>query len=384
MADLYAALPAACDAVVIGGGASGTSIAYQLARRGVDVLLLEAGDIAQGATGRNGGLLDSAIDPASPVVEFYYASAAAWPGLAAELPLDVEYVQAGCLQVVLESDKDAAEVDAEFEQHQALGYPVRRLSREETLAVSPLFPETTSHGWLRPEDGQVNPILLAHALAEGAVLAGGRVRQNTPATGLRLDGERVAAVATPDGEVLCDQVVIALEPWSRPFLATLGLDVKVLPQRGQIFVTEPLPPLLAPAMIYGTDPYIYWRQTRHGSFTIGGCRPLDTHGDWLLEGPSAATTLDIQRLIVGIALRVHPDLARVNIVRWWGGVMGFTPDFLPVLGRSSHYENLVCAFGFCPNGILCAPMTGRVIADVVTGREPEVALDAFSPGRFDA
>jgi sarcosine oxidase subunit beta len=184
--------------------------------------------------------------------------------------------------------------------------------------------------------------------------------------------------------VRCGQVVVALEPWSRPFLAPLGLDVHVEPQGGQIFVTEPLPPLTQAAMLYGVNPHIYWRQTKHGGLTIGGCRPIDRHGDWLLGGPSATTTLDIQKTIVDMTARVHPDLGNVNVIRWWGGVMGFTPDGLPVLGRSSRFDNLVCAFGFCPNGILCAPMTGRVIADVVLGAEPAVPLDAYSPARLGA
>ena len=85
MSDLSAPLPPACDVVVLGGGASGSSIAYQLAKRGVDVLLLEAGDIGQGASGRNGGLLDTAVDPASPLVDYYYRSAELWPVLAEEL-----------------------------------------------------------------------------------------------------------------------------------------------------------------------------------------------------------------------------------------------------------------------------------------------------------
>lgn len=441
MSDLLAPFPSSCDVVVLGGGASGTSIAYQLAKRGVDVLLLEAGDIAQGASGRNGGLLDTAVDPGSPLVDYYYRSAELWPRLAEELldtaGIDVEYFRSGTLQVVLEGDTDKDEIDAEFRGHLEQGYDVRWLDREQTLALSPLFPEDTLGGWLRPMDGQVNPIMLCYALALGTARHGGRVRQGTPATALLVqtpgglvaaeprhypgvtgahsagggatgsaaaptgghaapggdaapEGRspaptgRIVGVRTPEGDVLCDQIVVALEPWTRPFLAPLGLDVPVRPQRGQIFVTEPLPPLMEVACLYGVDPYIYWRQTRHGGLTIGGARPQDTHGDFLLESVSAATTLDIQRIVLGMAARVHPALSDTAIIRWWGGVMGFTEDLLPVLGRLEEHPNVVTACGFCPNGILCAPLTGRVIAAVVVGEEPEVPLEAYARRRFAA
>jgi glycine/D-amino acid oxidase-like deaminating enzyme len=416
MSDLLAPLPHACDVVVLGGGASGSSIAYSLAKRGVDVLLLEAGDIGQGASGRNGGLLDTAVDPGSPLVDYYYRSAELWPGLAQELGdtagLDVEYLRAGTLQIVLEGDADKDEIDAEFRGHLERGYDVRWLDRDETLALSRLFPENTLGGWHRPMDGQVNPLLLCYALALGAARHGGRVRQSTPATALLVEtpggvvaaeprrypgvtGARTAAcdsapagtvvgVRTPDGDVRCEQLVVALEPWTRPFLAPLGLDVPVRPQRGQIFVTEPLPPLMEVACLYGISPYMYWRQTRHGGLTIGGARPQDKHGDFLLDSVGAATTLEIQRIVLDMAARVHPSLADVAVIRWWGGVMGFTEDLLPVLGRLDEHPNVVTACGFCPNGILCAPMTGEVIADVVTGQAPEVPLERYALSRFTA
>ena len=415
MSDLLAPLPRTCDVVVLGGGASGTSVAHQLAKRGVDVLLLEAGDIGQGASGRNGGLLDTAVDPGSPLVDYYYRSAELWPALAEELfdtsGVDVEYLRAGTLQIVLEGDADKDEIDEEFRGHIEQGYDVRWLDRDQTLELSRLFPENTIGGWHRPMDGQVNPIMLCYALALGTARHGGRVRQNTPATALLVEtpggvvaaeprrypgvtGARTAGcdatpgkvvgVRTPEGDVRCEQLVVALEPWTRPFLAPLGLDVPVRPQRGQIFVTEPLPSLMEVACLYGVSPYIYWRQTRHGGLTIGGARPQDTHGDFLLDSVGAATTLDIQRIVLDMAARVHPSLAETAVIRWWGGVMGFTEDSLPVLGRLDEHPNVVTACGFCPNGILCAPMTGHVIADVVVGETPEVPLEAYGLSRFAA
>lgn len=416
MSDLFAPLPRYCDVVVLGGGASGSSIAYQLAKRGADVLLLEAGDIGQGASGRNGGLLDTAVDPASPLVDYYYRSAERWPGLAEELldvtGVDVEYLRAGTLQVVLQGDTDRDELDAEFRGHIEQGHDVRWLDRGQVFELSRLFPENTLGGWFRPMDGQVNPMMLCYALALGTARHGGRVRQGTPATALLVEtpGGTVAAeprrypgvtgagaaagdaapegkvvgARTPEGDVVCEQMVVALEPWTRPFLAPLGLDVPVRPQRGQIFVTEPLPPLMEVACLYGVSPYIYWRQTRHGGLTIGGARPQDHHGDFLLDSVGAATTLDIQRIVLDMTARVHPSLADTAVIRWWGGVMGFTDDWLPLLGRLDAHPNVVTACGFCPNGILCAPMTGHVIADVVVGEPPEVPLEPYGLSRFAA
>ena len=384
------------------------------------MLLLEAGDIGQGASGRNGGLLDTAVDPASPLVDYYYRSAELWPALAEELAdtagVDVEYLQAGTLQIILEGDADKDEIDEEFLGHQKLGYPVRWLDRDEAKDLSALFPDNTLGGWHRPMDGQVNPLLLCYALALAAARHGARVRQNTPATALLVESDgvvsaaeprrfagvtghaagrgrddgsecgpvdgRIVGVRTPEGDVRCEQLVVALEPWTRPFLAPLGLDVPVRPQRGQIFVTEPLPPLMQVACLYGASPYIYWRQTRHGGLTIGGARPQDKHGDFLLDSVGAATTLDIQRIVLDMAARVHPSLADTAVIRWWGGVMGFTEDLLPVLGRLERFPNVVTACGFCPNGILCAPITGRTIAAVVLGDEPEVPIDRYAFSRF--
>lgn len=381
-AAFHAPLPHTAEVVVVGGGASGSSIAHQLAKRGVDVLLLEAGDLAQGASGRNGGLIDSTEDPASPLAEFYLRAARLFPDLSRELAIDFEYSQDGNLSVLL----DEAEVEPirrDYEAFLAIGYPVRWLSAEEALAMSVLFPENTLGGMFKPEDGHCNPILLTYAYADAAVSHGAKVRQYTEVTGLRLAAGKLVGVDTADGPVGCEQVVIATEPWSRPFLEPFGLHIPVTPQRGQIFVTEPLPPLLGASCIYSSgDVYIYWRQTRHGGLTIGGCRPVDTHGDWLLGGPSASTSLEIQKLIVELTERVHPTIGDVSVIRWWGGVMGFTPDNMPILGRTERWPNLITACGFCTLGMHSSPLTGRVIADVVTGREPEVDISHYRLERF--
>jgi len=381
---LNALLPESCDVVVIGGGVSGASITYQLAKRGVDVLLLEAAQLARGASGRNGGLIDGAADPSSPINELYLRASELFPALAEELDTDIEYIRDGSLQILLDTDPDIEETHADFQAHLDLGRPVRWCDRDEVLEMSLLFPENIIGGWLRYEDGQVNPLLLVYALAEAAARAGAKVRQHTPVLGLTTSGDRITTVKTADGDVACGQVIVAMEPWCRPFLAELGLEAPVLPQRGQIFVTEPLPPMMTIAALYGNspNPYIYWRQTKHGSLTIGGCRTVDTHGDWMLGSPGPSTSLDIQKMILETIVRAHPGIRNVNLIRWWAGVMGFTPDRLPVLGRTERYPNLITAFGFCPNGILLAPLTGRLIADVVTETEPEIALEQFRLERF--
>ncbi len=414
MSDLSAPLPPACDVVVLGGGASGSSIAYQLAKRGVDVLLLEAGDIGQGASGRNGGLLDTAVDPASPLVDYYYRSAELWPVLAEELldtsGVDIEYLRAGTLQIVLEGDADKDEIDAEFRGHLEQGYDVRWLDRDETLALSRLFPENTLGGWLRPMDGQVNPLLLCYALALGAARHGGRVRQNTPATALLVETPGGLAAAEPRRypgvtgarTAGCDAAPAgpgrrrahargrrALRAARRrPRAVDAAVPGPAGARRSRPAPARPDLRHRAAAAAHGgrlplrREPVHLLAPDPARGLTIGGARPQDHHGDFLLESVGAATTLDVQRIVLDMAARVHPSLADVAVIRWWGGVMGFTEDLLPVLGRLDEHTNVVTACGFCPNGILCAPMTGEVIADVVTGETPAVPLEPYSLSRF--
>ncbi len=362
------------DVIVVGGGIIGCAAAYDLAKAGASVTLLEAGEVAGQASGAAAGMLIPPpwAAPGGAFRDLCRASLDLYPGLVDEVQagtgIDVEYLAAGLL-VVAQSEAAARAlrqvsqwsggllVDLEWVE----SGPLRRLEP----ALSPTF---VGAGYA-PEQHHVNSGRLTLALARAAVARGARLRPGTAVRRLLTRGDRVVAVRTGDGDIPAGHVVLAAGPWTRTLARALGVDLPVLPMRGQMLAYRASK---VRHIIWGDDGYLV---PKGGGFLFAGATVEDV-------GFRPRTTVRGLAGLRRMARTLVPALRRAEVASAWAGLRPGSPDGLPLLGPLPGWRNVSVAGGHFRNGVLLAPISGRLIAQLVLERRPDLPLAPFDPGRF--
>lgn len=351
------------DVEVVGGGVTGCSCALTLAGQGLLVRLHEARAVASGASGRNGGF--ALRGGAMP-----YDSAREWLGadLAADYwRLTEAYVdrlgehggdafrRTGSLRLAGEDERE--ELRAEYEALREDGFAAEwRDQLPEPLAGR--FPGALFH----PDDAVLQPARLVRGLAVAAAEAGVDIREHHRVE--ELDSLEAATI------------VVATDGYPSGLLGKLeGL---IIPTRGQMLATEPLPERLFPMPHYGRHGLDYWHQDPDGRLIVGGFRDADMAAEFTA---TEATTPRIQGALEDF---VEALLGRgPEITHRWSGVFGLVPDLLPVVGPVPGREGLWAAGGYSGHGNVLGLMCGDLVAKAILGdRHP--LLDAFDPARLVA
>ncbi|MGI8552236.1 MAG: NAD(P)/FAD-dependent oxidoreductase [Dehalococcoidia bacterium] len=370
------------DVVIIGGGITGTAAAYDLARAGVSVTLVERGTLAAMASGWTlAGVRQSGRHPA----ELPLATAAVrrWEHLSDELGADVQYRQGGNLR--LARTPDEVPIIANLVQEQrAMGLDLTFLPDNEAVrTIAPALGPTVLAASFCPSDGHANPHAVVGAFAAAAERHGATLLTGTTVTQIQLDGRRVRGVETTAGPIATDTVVIAAGVYSGRLCAALGLDLPIQTRHVSVAQTVPLPPLIQ-QVIGVANADIAGRQEVDGRFRM-------TPGSQPWQWPSAELAADgiqppIAELVALLtrAIAILPDLARAGIARVWGGLLDMTPDALPVIERAPELDGLVIAAGFSGHGFCLGPISGRIIADLITRGESSLPIEPFRRSRFSS
>lgn len=355
------------DVVVVGGGVRGTSIAYFLARAGVRVTLLEKGALASGASGANVGLVNVSGKTPEHYTAFSLASADMYPAMLAELDAEVDYQREGYLQVAL-TETEAAALRAHAErQSRVPGVRVEVLDARAARELEPALSPRLAAATFCAQDGNVDPMKLTVALARAARRHGADVLCHREVTGIRRAGQRITAVVTQEGEIATGCVVDAAGVLVPAVARMVGVEVPILPQRGQIFQTETVGPLLR-------RPVHALRQFRSGSVMIG------TTNEFV--GFDRRVTYEASLAILGRAARIVPALARIRLVRAWAGLRPMSPDGQPIYGPVSGVSGFYVAVGH--SGVTLAAVTGQVFLDLVTKGKTELPIEPYGLDRFGA
>lgn len=391
------------DVVVVGGGVIGCAVAYYAAKRGLRVTLIDSPKRGRATSASAGGLwpLGESVGLGCGVI-FYKARLA--KGVVQEgangptqLPrsfLDFALESNAMFPALAEEVREASGMDIELERTSLLF--VMYDEGDEAFA-RPLWQSCPCGrsliDWLKPDDvakeepfltrelrgalrfrgdDQVNPYRFADALRAAARARGATVLSHTEVTGLRTEGGRVIGVQTKSGTIPCDIVVNAAGAWAAEVGRTAGLDIPVHPVRGQIVCTETLPKILS-ACLSTTECYL--AQKGHGEVIIGST--TEEVGFDVGVTPSAVRSLSAG------AVRAVPLLARVAVKRVWSGLRPGSPDELPILGPVEGLGGYLNACGHFRTGILTAPLTGLVIAELAAGERPSYPVEPFLLSRFD-
>jgi sarcosine oxidase subunit beta len=376
------ATPRTADVVIIGGGISGTAAAYELARHGARVVLLEQGDLASMASGWTlAGVRQSGRHPAE--LPLAMAAVERWAGLSDELGTDVEYRREGNLRLARNSEQ-VAEIEQVVATGRAQGLdltflPDNRAVRE----IAPALAESIVAASFCPTDGHANPTKAVQAFAAAAERHGAVVRTGTTVTEIVADGGRIQGVRTTDGDIAADVVVVAAGVHSPALIAPLGIDLSLRFGVVGAIQTIPLPPVLAQVIgVAGAD--LAGRQQVDGRLRFTGSGRTwrhaltDVAASYELIQPSTGE-------IAGIVERVSavlPAFAEAPIARIWGGLLDMTPDALPVIERTPQVDGLVLTAGFSGHGFCLGPVTGQIIRELVMDGEASLPIEPFKNDRF--
>jgi len=359
------------DVVIIGAGIVGCATAYYLAKKGIRSLVLEK-DPGAGlqASGRNaGGVRQHGRKAILPLA---MASVRLWGTLAEELQCDLEYIRTGNLNVAVDGPTvEAFEREAAWEhQH---GLEVSLLTAAECQAMVPGLSKVVA-GKFCPSDGVANPMLVTPAFARAGRKLGVNFQFNTPVTGLLKQGSTIRGVKTEAEEVEAPVVINTAGPWAAQFNAQAGCPTPIYPGRSQILITERLPRQYIRSW-FSIRGFGYIRPTVSGNLVMGT-------GGARNDGYSQHFDYRAAQKQADYWCGVLPWLRDISIVRAFSGITEYTPGAEPYIGAVNAAPGLFVAAGFSGEGFCPAPLVGKIMADFILGKEPQISLADFRPDRF--
>jgi sarcosine oxidase subunit beta len=336
--------------IVIGGGVTGLSTAWWLARAGVDVLVIDKFIVGWEASGRNGG---GCTHYASPL---FLEEQRLWPQMDQLLGYPTEY-QRFRIGVAL-NERHLARFRRNAAVAKLDGFDSIELDNKQLREVAPLVGPNAIGGMFYHFGGHANPQRTVQAYAWAIEDLGGRILQHTRVTGFEKTGDKVTAVLTDKGRLGCDKVVIAAGPQTAMLARELGTEVPLASGRAEMIVTEPLP-LMPHGGVDGNG--LYGRQTLRGNLAYGG----GPH-EWLddQEGPIGRPSTPLLRHIAKRVADMFPRAAHVRVIRSWAGIIENTPDGRAVLDILPTTPNaVVCTMSGVGFGL--SPATGRALSELV-------------------
>lgn len=372
------------EVIVVGGGITGTSLAWRLAESGRKVLLLERRGICAGASGRNAGITGagSSMHAASRAGRAVYtltmANLRLMQDLAAELGRNFELRMPGSLDIITTEEQYAHLAEAVAIEQDA-GMEIELIDAAAARSVMPALSPHILGAAYAEDRGHFWPFALVTATADAAARHGAEIRINARVQSLAREGDRVVGVVVNGETLYADEVILATNAWTPQLLPELP-EGALVPARAQILVTQPLPPLLACS--FGTNfDKEYGRQTPSGQVLCGGYRRLDINeglGLYVEE-----VTAPVQAGLATCLTELFPVLAgKARVVRSWAGIMGFTADGLPLIGRYEPAPGLTVTAGFNGGGFSWGPILGKVMTRLLNGDDPGFDLEPFRPTRF--
>jgi glycine/D-amino acid oxidase-like deaminating enzyme len=374
------------DVAIVGGGASGTAAAYHLSGEGLSVALLERYDMNTEASGRNAGSLHGQIqhepfleegdDWAAawlPALRFLADSLEIWDGLSDELGTDLQVGKKGGL-LIADDVSQLPAIERKVALENSIGIKSRMLSADDVRQLAPWITDDVVGGELCPIEGKANPLLVAPAFARRAVERGAVVMPLTPVEGLR-EERGVHSLRTPRGEVRARQVILAGGDGLPALGRLVGIDLPISSGAVQVSVTERIDPMVN-HLVYYAGGKLTFKQAQSGTLLIGGGWPArrNAAGEWAVNPESLRANL-------AMAIRIAPSIAELSLLRTWVGIGNGTPDHSPIIGAVPGHRGVW--LGFYPYmGFTASPLMGRVLSDLVLGRDPGRDLQPFAPDRF--
>jgi sarcosine oxidase subunit beta len=373
------------DVIVVGGGLAGAATTFHLTKMGLKVALFEMGNIASGASGRNGGQVlqcegkDKDPDVILGRLKYTKRNIVLLKEYQDELDFDIQFRQVGSLDLVT-SEEEFEEVSEIWDIQKKIGDDeVLLLDNKEFHKEFPHFAEFLIGARFRWTDGNIYSPNLVNGLVDKSKKYGAEVFTWHKVDRIVMESGMVKGIETKGLQFRSDKTVLATSFWTKELLPGFGL--KIFPHRPVCCIFEPYPDIRGPAfeVVMGDD--ITWGATQFqgGHLLVGGGagrpRSLEEQHDYVLDWK------DTVRSAASLA-KIFPNLGNVNILKCWTGTVGFTIDGFPLVGKSSIADGLYIIGGF-PAGMGLIPYTAKLLAEMIAHKDMEADLDPYNPDRFN-
>ena len=417
-------LPSKVSVAIIGGGIIGTSIALELADRGVSVALCEKGGIGHEQSSRNWGWV-RAGDRDPRELPLMLRALEHWDDMQARTGRDVGFTRSG-IAFAIHSLAEAAHLERWRKQATEIGVSSHLLSEREYGLAFPDAPKTGFGAMVTPLDGRAEPQKAAPAIAEAARTRGATVLTQCAVRGVETAGGKVSAVVTERGTIACEAAVIAGGVWSKLLTQSGGLYFPQLHVMNSVLRTTPVEG--GPETALWTEDFAF-RKRQDGGYTIanGSANIVDLVPDslrfgmhfqrllranwnsmhlrlsgqffrevparfgWSLDRPGPFEKTRVldprpsQRFTQGLMQQLSaqwPVFAKAQVAQSWAGYIDMTPDEIPVIAPIIAQPGLFMATGFSGHGFGIGPGAGELMADLIMGRNPVVDPTPFRFERF--
>jgi sarcosine oxidase subunit beta len=370
-------LPESAAVVIIGGGVIGTSAAFHLAEAGVEVVLIERGQLGSGSTCRAaGGVRTQFSDVLN--IEIAKRSMAAFRDFARRPGWEIDLKEVGYL-FVLNRVADVAAFEASVALQNERGLDSRMLSPNQARELCPLLDgDDMLAAAFSPGDGYATPEGVVQGYAYGARSYGAHIRTGCEVLDVSVAGGEITEVVTSDGVIATTVVICAAGPWSRRCGAMVDVELPVMPLRRQILFTDRidgLPGDLPMTIDFESSFYFH----REGPGLLMGMSDTSEK-----PGFSVETTEDWIPALMEAVRRRAPRIADAGIRGGWAGLYEMTPDHNAIIGEAAGVSRFLYATGFSGHGFLQGPAVGEILRDMVLGRPTVVDVAPLSVERFDA
>ena len=384
------------DTVVIGGGVIGTSVAYYLSKKGVKVALVERGDIASGTSGRCNGNVSIANKQPGFDTKMAYNSQSLFKELFEEIPYNFDYMQRGSIHII-ESEEELSVAEEYVEKQVEDGYPMRMMDKSEIHDDEPYLAEDIVGGVEVGCTISLNPMALAFGLSLEAKRNGAVVFDYTSVTGIRVDKKGIVeAVETDKGVLTAKNVVNCAGVWAPHIGKMVGLDIPIKPRQGQLLVAEKTFPVGKRTIVefgytmakFGDENYkrnirpelenlgiaFLFEPTLSNNFLIGSSRAF--------VGFDTNVSVETMQGLAERAIRFFPVMKDIHVIRAYAGLRPYVEDNMPIISKVDEVPGFYIAAGHEGCGVGLAPLTGKIISQMITGEETILPIDTLSINRF--
>jgi sarcosine oxidase subunit beta len=368
------------EVVIIGAGISGAATAWELARSGWKVTLLDRWGPAAMASGWTlAGVRQSGRHPAE--LPLAREAVGIWKTLAEQLDGTTHYRRGGNLRLA-RTPEEVPVIRALVDEQKAAGLDIVFLDDPKQIRdVAPAVSETVLAASLCSSDGHADPQATVESFVRAAERAGARLRFGERALSIETEAGRVTGVRTDKDLIPADRVVLAAGIFGNELLQPLGLRVPLEIPMVTLLRSVPMAPMLE-QVIGVANADCAGRQEANGRLRVtSGLLPWDGGMDETPRPaihPTAASIVETVRTFGGVI----PAFREARIEAMWAGLIDLTPDALPVIEAVPQIEGLVVAMGFSGHGFCLGPVTGRIVAALVQGETPSQDISPFTLARF--
>ncbi len=365
------------DTVVVGGGAMGLGVGYNLVKRGVDTIVLEGSYLNSGATGRNVGVLKARNPYAlgngnEDLVRLAKEGLKLHGGLSSETGINTFYKKSGCL-IVAKDEEDMRQLKEYHDHFEKLGLKDIELSPEDVQKRWPYIDSgSILAGFYSPDEANAHPFGVVWAYVESIRQMKGKVEKENRVTAI----ERASGgykVTAQKGEYEAENVVVACAAHTSGLTEQLGFKIPMTPMRKEVLISEPMRPFFGPT-VERLSTHYQITQTMRGEImgTI----------DWMEPGFDLdETTSEFLIRFADETVPMMPSLRHLRIIRQWTGICDRTPDDKPAVGPLDDGLYVTC--GYHDYGMTMVPIVCKLLAETIISGTVSPMLKPFNPLRFE-